>query len=76
MSNHGSAESSTNGGTASKQSPLQQRFATVIFGTETPAGKTFDILLIVAILTSVAVVMLDSIPELHALHAELSLIHI
>jgi voltage-gated potassium channel len=70
MSNHGSAENSNNSGTASKQSPLQQRFATVIFGTETPAGSAFDILLIIAILASVAVVMLDSIPELHAVYGE------
>ncbi len=48
-----------------QQTPLQQRFYEVIFGTETPAGKWFDILLIAVILTSVAVIMLDSIPRLH-----------
>jgi len=36
-------------------------FHEVIFEADTPAGKRFDVLLIVSILTSVAVVMLDSI---------------
>jgi len=66
MSNNGSAPGDSGNGVNTSRSPLQETFATVIFGTETPAGRTFDILLIVAILTSVAVVMLDSIPELHA----------
>jgi voltage-gated potassium channel len=46
------------------QSPLQQKFYEVIFGTETPAGKWFDIVLIVVILASVAVIMLDSVYKL------------
>jgi voltage-gated potassium channel len=41
------------------------RFYTVIFGTDTPAGRLFDQLLIVAILLSVAVVMADSVQSLH-----------
>ncbi len=36
----------------------------VIFEADTPAGKAFDVLLIVSILISVAVVMLDSIVSL------------
>jgi len=36
----------------------------IIFEADTKAGKTFDILLIVAILLSVAAVMLDSIPNI------------
>ena len=48
-----------------QQSSLQTRFYDVIFGTETPAGKWFDIALILIISTSVIVVMLDSIGELH-----------
>lgn len=48
-----------------EQTPLQARFYEVIFGTETRAGKTFDIVLLLVIMVSVAVVMLDSIPELH-----------
>jgi voltage-gated potassium channel len=46
-----------------QQSPLQQRFYEVIFGTETPAGKWFDIGLIVVILASVAIVMVDSVGD-------------
>ncbi|MEM9256197.1 MAG: ion transporter [Pseudomonadota bacterium] len=49
-----------------QQTTLQRDFYRVIFGTETPAGKWFDIVLIIVICTSVAVVMLDSIPDLHA----------
>lgn len=37
----------------------------VIFGTETKAGRNFDIVLIVLILISVVVVMLDSVAEFH-----------
>ncbi|WP_428240524.1 ion transporter [Gynuella sp.] len=37
----------------------------IIFGADTFAGKLFDILLIVAILISVAVVMVDSVPSLN-----------
>lgn len=49
-----------------QQTPLQEAFYTVIFGTETAAGRWFDIGLIVAILASVAVIMLDSIHRLDA----------
>ncbi len=59
--------------TAREQTPLQKKFFDVIFGTETPAGKAFDIILIAIILASVLVVMLDSIPEYHAAHGELYL---
>lgn len=50
------------------QTPLQLRFYDVIFGTETAMGKWFDIALIVMIITSVVIVMLDSIPEWHLDH--------
>jgi voltage-gated potassium channel len=56
-----------------QQTPLQKRFYDVIFGTETPAGKWFDIGLIVVISVSVLVVMLDSIDELHRSHGVLFL---
>ncbi len=49
------------------QSLRQQHFETVIFGTGTPAGRRFDIALIVLILLSVTVVVLDSVPELNQL---------
>jgi len=40
---------------------LRETLYTVIFGTETPAGKHFDMVLIYAILISVLAVMLDSV---------------
>lgn len=45
------------------QTPLQEKFYEVIFGTDTPAGKWFDIGLILVILASVAVIMLDSVHD-------------
>jgi len=44
---------------------------TIIFEADTPAGKFFDVALIVAILLSVLVVMLDSVGSIHARHGEL-----
>jgi voltage-gated potassium channel len=38
----------------------------IIFESDTPAGKAFDIVLLAAILLSVLVVLLDSVPSLHA----------
>ncbi|MBN7798995.1 ion transporter [Parahaliea mediterranea] len=57
--------------TARSITPLQKKFYEVIFGTETPAGKWFDICLIMVILSSVTIVMLDSIWDLHATYGEL-----
>ena len=37
----------------------------IIFGHETPAGKAFDLILLFTIISSVAVLMLDSIEELN-----------
>ncbi len=48
-----------------EQTPLQARLYTVIFGTDTPLGKWFDLLLICAILVSVSVIVLDSIDSFH-----------
>jgi voltage-gated potassium channel len=44
---------------------------TVIFEAETPAGKWFDIILIVSILASVLAVMLDSISSVNAPHGHI-----
>jgi voltage-gated potassium channel len=57
--------------TKRQTTPLQDKVYTVIFGTETTAGKWFDIGLIVAILTSVSVILLDSIPAQHEKYGEL-----
>lgn len=43
---------------------LKKKIKIIIFGTETPAGKLFDLVLIISILLSVLLVMLDSIVEL------------
>ena len=43
---------------------LRQRLYTIIFGTDTPAGKAFDVILLIAILLSVIAVMLESVPSL------------
>src|SRR5688572_2732650 len=40
----------------------------VIFEADTPAGKAFDVALLVAILASVLVVVLDSVPSVRAEH--------
>ncbi len=44
---------------------MRAKIALVIFGTDTPAGKLFDLVLIYAILISVAAVVLDSVTSLH-----------
>ena len=45
---------------------LQERIHRIIFESDTLAGKGFDVLLILAIITSVLAVMLDSMPAVHA----------
>ena len=50
------------------------RAYTVIFESDTRAGRLFDLILIALILASVAVVMLDSVVSLHQRYGELFLI--
>lgn len=50
---------------SSDYASLRDRWRHIIFGTDTPAGQYFDQLLIVAILASVAAVMLDSVQSIH-----------
>src|SRR5690606_33298343 len=45
---------------------LKAKLYTIIFGTDTPAGKRFDLLLIIAILLSVLLLMAESMPSLAA----------
>ncbi|MCB1616065.1 MAG: ion transporter [Pseudomonadales bacterium] len=47
------------------RSQMQKAINDVIFGTDTPAGKRFDLFLIYAILASVLVVILDTVMSLH-----------
>ncbi|MGL6259195.1 ion transporter [Vibrio sp. WXL103] len=51
-----------------KKHPLKNHLYTIIFGTHTPAGRAFDIGLIIAILLSLVVVIAESIPEVHAIY--------
>jgi voltage-gated potassium channel len=44
---------------------LKEKISRIIFKTDTPAGKAFDIALIIAIILSIIVVMLDSVAEIH-----------
>ncbi len=53
---------------------LKNKFHEVIFEADTPAGKLFDIALIIAILLSVGAVMLDSIKSINDQYG--SLLHI
>jgi len=49
----------------------RRRMYDVIFEADTPAGRRFDIALVGAILFSILVVVLDSVPRLHRDHAGL-----
>lgn len=51
--------------------PWRQRMHEVIFEADTPAGKTFDIVLLIVIVVSVIVVMLDSVTEIHTRYSRL-----
>lgn len=45
-------------------SPWRQRLHTIVFEADTPAGRAFDVALIICILASVAVVVMESIPSI------------
>ena len=47
-------------------SRVRHRTYVVIFGHDTRAGRLFDVLLIVSIITSVLVIMLESVASVHA----------
>jgi len=51
-------------------SVLKENIKSIIFGTTTPAGKAFDIALIISILVSIILVMLDSINGYHSIYGE------
>lgn len=48
------------------RSPLRARVYHVIFGTNTPSGKRFDVILLWAIVISVLLVLLESVPEIRS----------
>lgn len=45
---------------------VRSKLYIIVFGTDTPAGKLFDVVLLVAILLSIMVVMLESVSALQA----------
>lgn len=45
---------------------FRKKLYEVIFKADTPAGKAFDVVLIICILASVGVVMLDSVKDIHS----------
>jgi voltage-gated potassium channel len=49
-----------------KIAPWRERLRIIIFEADTPAGKAFDVSLLVAILVSVLAVMLDSVASIRA----------
>ena len=50
---------------------LRARMHEIIFEADTPGGKLFDVLLIVSILTSVVLVMLDSVSSIQQVYGKL-----
>ena len=53
------------------QTPRQRHLEQIIFGTKSPAGRGFDLILLLLIVSSVAVVMFDSIVDIHNRHGRL-----
>ena len=53
---------------------VKDQLKKIIFGTETFGGRLFDVLLIFAIITSVLIVMLDSVTEYHNSYGDISTI--
>lgn len=51
-------------------SPWQESLNTVIFGSETPMGKAFDVVLSISIVLSVIVIMLDSVEAIQNRYAQ------
>ncbi len=51
--------------------PLRDRVRIIIFEAETPAGKAFDVALIICILASLVVVFIDTVVPLRARYGEL-----
>jgi voltage-gated potassium channel len=51
----------------------KKRLHTVIYESSTPAGKAFDVALLLFIVASITVVMLDSMPSLHKRYGNLFL---
>ncbi len=57
-------------GTQYPDAPRRQRLHEIIFEAETPAGRAFDVALLVSIIASVAVVLVESVRSMHAAYFE------
>lgn len=57
--------------TSPHPAPHRRRLYEIIFESDTPAGRAFDLALIIAILVSVGVIMADSVAGLSARHGKL-----
>ena len=51
-------------------SPWRQKLFSIIFEADTPAGKAFDVGLLILILLSVAIVLLQSVPSINARYSD------
>jgi voltage-gated potassium channel len=49
----------------------QHRLHEIIFEADTPAGKTFDVILLVSIAISIVIVILESVPALYAPYGQI-----
>ncbi len=56
---------------AVKQEGWKSRLHTIVFEANTPGGRLFDVMLLALILLSILIVMLDSVPSLHAHYGHL-----
>lgn len=52
-------------------SPFREKWHRIIFEADTPAGKAFDIILLIAILLSVAIVMMESVASLQQKYGDI-----
>ena len=58
---------------APKKQTWREKLFSVIFEADTPAGKAFDIILLILILLSIGIVMLQSVPSINRAHGTLLL---
>lgn len=57
--------------TTNPQSTIKEKLFQIVFKAETPAGRIFDLFLVVAIVLSILVVMLDSVGSIWAEHSHI-----
>ena len=54
--------------------PIREKIKLIIYGTDTKAGKIFDLLLIITIVLSIITVLLDSIDDYQLRYGDLFII--